>query len=271
MTFNESWLLLMAFAGVGACAGVLAGLLGVGGGIIVVPALAYLLPKMGVADDLVMHLAIGTSLSTIVSTALSSAWAHYRQGHVDAELSRRLGLGIVFGASSAGLASGWVPAWALKLGFLGFMTLVSARMLLSIEPKKQFQMPGARGLFAVGSVIGAVATWLGIGGGTLTVPFLNACQVPMRRAIGTSAALGLPIAVSGALGFIVSGLPAPHLPPYALGYVYLPGFLVISLFSTVFAPLGAKASSKVPVETLKRAFGVVLLIAAIKLAYGFVS
>ncbi|MEN9580285.1 MAG: hypothetical protein RJA70_3294 [Pseudomonadota bacterium] len=264
----DQLLLIVGFVSAGAAAGFIGGLLGAGGGLVVVPALAFLLPKAGVSEELVMHVAVGTSLATIIATGSSSTWTHHRQGNVDRELTVRLGLGIVLGASSAGLVAGWVPAGVLKVSFVVFMMFASARMLFQLEFKRQFRLPGQRVLFVVGCAIGAIATWLGIGGGALSVPFLSACQVPMRRAIGTSAALGLPIAISGTTGFVVSGLGANNLPRYALGYVYVPAFLVIGLLSVGFAFLGARATAKVPVANLKRVFGLVLLLGALKMGYG---
>ncbi len=259
---------LFAFcAAVGTIGGFIAGLLGVGGGLVVVPSLAFVLPLMGVAEHRVMHLAVGTSLATIVCTASSSAYKHYRQGNVDLAIAVRLGAGIITGSLAAGLLAGLVPAIALRVAFIAFLSLVSIRMLLGIEPPSSWRLPATPGLVAAGGLIGSLSAWVGVGGGALTVPFLVATKVEVRRAIGTSALLGLPLSIFGAGGFIYSGWSASDLPAHTLGYVYLPVFASIAAFSVVFARLGAAATERVPVEALKRVFAVLLLIGAAKMAF----
>lgn len=252
----------------GAFAGVLAGLLGVGGGLVIVPALAYLLPARGVAPEVVMHLALGTSLATIVLTSISSVAAHHRRGGVQWKVFGRLTPGVLIGAFlGAGVADA-LPAEPLRLAFGVFALLVALQLGLAAKPPPQRELPGPAGMGLAGGTIGAVSAIVGIGGGSLTVPFLAWCNVPMRVAVATSAAVGLPIAVAGALGYALMGLGHPSLPPGALGYVYLPALLGIALASVLCAPVGARLAHAVPAPALKRFFAVFLAFIGLRMLLG---
>ncbi|MGE0080033.1 MAG: sulfite exporter TauE/SafE family protein [Thiohalomonadaceae bacterium] len=253
---------------IGAFAGTIAGLLGVGGGLLIVPALALLLPARGVAPDVVMHLALGTSLATIVLTSVSSVTAHHRRGAVLWPVFARLTPGILAGAWLGATVAHALPAGTLRLVFGIFALLVALQMGFGAKPPPQRVLPGSAGLGAAGGVIGFVSAIVGIGGGSLTVPFLVWCNTPMRAAVATSAAVGLPIAVAGAAGYVFMGLSHPDLPSAAVGYVHLPALLGISLASVLFAPLGARLAHAVPAASLKRFFAVFLAVLGLRMLVG---
>ena len=250
----------------GACAGLLAGLLGVGGGLIIVPVLAVLfLQQEGLPGDIIMHLALGTSLASIVFTSLSSIYAHQRHGAICWLPFRQLTPGIILGAAVGGwLASQMSTSW-LKPLFALFELGVGLHLLLSVATHAHRTLPGPARMTGAGGVIGMVSSLVGIGGGTLTVPFLVWHGVSIRQAIATSAACGLPIALAGALSFIINGLHQPLLPEHTLGYVHLPALLGVAISSVLFAPLGARLTHRLPVTMLKKILGGLLLLLAAKL------
>jgi uncharacterized membrane protein YfcA len=252
----------------GAVAGTLAGLLGVGGGLIIVPVLALLFRHIGIGEALVMHLAIGTSLATIVLTSVSSVRAHHRRGAVQWQLVWRLSPGIVLGALLGAALADALDSFWLSRFFGVFELFVAVQMALGLRPAAHRSLPGAAGMAAAGGVIGSVSAIVGIGGGTLTVPFLGWCNVEMRKAVATSSACGLPIALAGALGFVLTGLDAQGLPAWSSGYVYWPAFLGIVVASMAFAPLGAALAHRLPAAGLKRAFAVLLAVIGVRFVLG---
>ena len=253
-------LTLMWYLALGAFAGVMAGLLGVGGGLVIVPVLAWIFRSQPIDDALIMHLAIGTSLATIVVTSMSSVRAHHRRGAVLWPVVWQLTPGIVIGAWLGAAVADALPSAVLSKVFAVFVLLVAAQMAFGAKPAPHRGLPGAPGMWLTGGVIGGVSAIVGIGGGSLTVPFLTWCNTAMRQAVATSAACGLPIAVAGALGFIVTGLNAAHLPAWSLGYVYGPALVGVAAASMVSAPLGAKLAHTLPTETLKKVFAVFLTV-----------
>ncbi len=253
----------------GCFAGMLGGLLGVGGGLIIVPILVYTLPWFNVPQEHILYMAIGTSLATIMSTSLASSRAHYKRGAVNVELLKNITPGIIVGTFIGGIIASYIPVLTLKAIFIGFVYFVATLMLSERKPKASRHLPGMLGTSAVGSVIGLISSFVGIGGGTLSVPFAMHCNEPVHRAIGTSAAIGFPIAVSGALGYVVAGWNAPNLPPYALGYVHGIALLGIATSSFMIAPIGAKLSHSLPIKTLKRFFAFFLYTMATKMLYDF--
>lgn len=258
---------LFLYLSLGASAGILAGLLGVGGGLVIVPVLAFIFAGRDFHG--VMHLAVSTSLATIVFTSLSSVRAHHRRGAVRWDVFARLTPGIVIGALTGAAIARSMPGDRLRLVFGIFELLVALQMALSLRPAAHRQLPGVAGMGTAGGVIGAVSAIVGVGGGTLTVPFLVWCNVPMRNAVATSAACGLPIALAGAVGFIWSGWAHAGLPPYSLGYVYLPALAAIVVASVLFAPLGARLAHALPAAALKRFFALFLAILGFRmLLYG---
>lgn len=256
-----AWLLYLAL---GAFAGVLAGLLGVGGGLVIVPMLTFIFTSGGLPAAHILHLALGTSLATIMFTSVSSLRAHHGRGAVDWQVVRRITPGIMAGTFGGSWVAAQLSTEFLKVLFVVFQYYVAAQMLLDIKPTPHRQLPGVWGMSAVGTVIGGISSLVGIGGGSMSVPFMAWCNVAMHTAIGTSAAIGFPIALAGAAGYVVNGWNA-SVPPHSLGFVYLPALLGVSLASVLTAPLGARMAHNLPVSRLKKAFAVLLLIMGTKL------
>ncbi len=254
------WFLYPVF---GAIAGVIAGLLGVGGGIVV-------FTSQGFAPEHIMQMALGTSLGSIMFTSVSSFRAHHRRGAVHWDIVRRITPGILIGTFSGTYVAALLSTMFLKVFFALFLYYVSIQMLLNLKPQPARQLPGRAGMFGMGGVIGVVSSLVGIGGGSLSVPFMSWCNVPVHHAIGTSAAIGFPIAVAGTLGYIVNGIGVPGLPELNLGYLNLPALFGIALFSMLTAPLGARLAHRLPVVSLKRFFAVFLIITATRMIWGLI-
>lgn len=252
----------------GAIAGTLAGLFGIGGGIIVVPALVLVFTQQGVNSDVLMHLAIGTSLATIVTTASSSIRAHHKRGAIQWHAFRRITPGILFGALCGALIADRLDSNTLRILFACFLIAVGTQMIINRQPSAHRQLPGLLGMSFAGSIIGTVSSMMGVGGGTMSVPFLSWCNVPMRNAVATSAAIGLPIAIGGAISFAVTGWGQANLPQYSLGYINLPAYIGIVVTGIIFAPLGASLAHRLNPVLLKRIFAVFLFIVAARLFYG---
>jgi hypothetical protein len=258
---------LLLYLVTGAFAGLVAGLLGVGGGLIIVPALVFAFRGFGFADDSLVHLAIGTSLATIIVTSVSSMHAHHRRGAVRWEIFRRLTPGISLGALLGAVIADALPSQALRVVFGVFELLVAAQMAFNVNAVAHRQLPPPLALTGVGTVIGGVSSVVGIGGGTLTVPFLAWCNVVLRQAVATSSACGLPIAIAGAVGFVVTGWNEPTLPAGSSGYLYWPAFAGIAAASLFFAPLGAKLAHTLPTQILRRVFAVFLAVLGLRMLF----
>lgn len=246
--------LLVACVMLGVFAGAMAGLLGVGGGLIIVPVLTGLFTAQGFAAEIIIQLAVGTSLTTILFTSLSSMRAHHVRGAVRWSLVLQLSVGILLGGWLGGVFAVLLGGVWLALLFGLFELAVAAQMALGRPPAPHRASPGLLRNTLAGSVIGAVSALLGIGGGTLTVPYLVWHNVDMRRAVGTSSACGLPIALVGAMGFVVVGWSDMRLPAGSSGYVYWPAVLAISLTSVASAPLGAMLAHHLDQRRLKKIF-----------------
>lgn len=259
---------LLFYLTLGLFAGVMAGLLGVGGGLIIVPTLAWIFHHQQVDDAIVMHLAIGTSLATIVVTSISSVRAHHRRGAVLWPIFWRLTPGIIVGAWLGAAIADALPSAVLSKVFAVFVLTVAAQMGFGAKPAPHRELPGTAGMLTAGGVIGAVSAIVGIGGGSLTVPFLTWCNIAIRQAVATSSACGLPIALAGALGFVVTGLNAAGRPDWSLGYVYGPALVGITLTSMLSAPLGAKLAHTLPTEMLKKVFAAFLTLVGVKMLLG---
>jgi len=249
----------------GCVAGLLAGLLGVGGGLVIVPALVFLLPLQGIDTPKLMQIALGTSLATISATSISSIWAHHRQHNVKWRQFITLTPGLILGVMAGSWIADQVNSDSLQIGFSIFVIVVAIQMLLDIKPSGQRHTPKLLNSSIAGSTIGLVSSLVGIGGGTLTTPYLLWHNTPIRQAIGTSAACGLPIALFGSLGYAFVGLDANQLPAYTTGYIYWPALLGIISTSILFAPLGAKLTGIISSSVLKKIFAVVLMVVAIRL------
>ncbi len=259
----------LAYIALGLFTGFFAGMLGIGGGLVMVPTLTLMFAaQAGFPPGEVLHLALGTSMATILFTALASLRAHHRHGAVLWSVVARITPGILFGTMLGTLFAASVPARPLALFFTGFVCLIAVQMILDARPVSSRELPGTAGVVAVGTCIGAISALVAIGGGSLTVPFLTWCNVRVQNAIGTSAAVGFPIAVGGSLGYIVNGWGEAGLPAWSLGYVYLPAFLWLVPASMLIAPLGARLAHSLPVKTLKRVFAGILILLAAKMCWG---
>ncbi|NMM76163.1 hypothetical protein B2J86_08450 [Acidovorax sp. SRB_14] len=255
-----STLLIVQLAALGLTTGFLAGLLGIGGGMLLVPFLTYLLGLQQVAPGLAVKMAIATSMATIMFTSISSVRAHHRRGAVRWDLVWRLAPGIVAGGMLASLGVFALLKGSFLALFFGLFVSFSAfQMFVDRKPAPTRQMPGAGGQVAAGGVIGFLSGLVGAGGGFVSVPFMAWCNVPIHHAVATSAALGFPIALSNVVGYVVAGQSVPGLPPASFGYVWLPALGVIASCSVLTAPLGARAAHRLPVKQLKRVFASLLL------------
>lgn len=260
------------FAIAGAFAGVCAGLFGVGGGLIIVPALVWILGAYGFASEIIPHVSVGTALATIIITSISSLTAHNKKGGVRWDVFKNLTFGLVFGALLGAWMATLIHGQYLQ-GLIGvFAIAMSVQMFMKKSDENIKPLPKPLNQGIAGVVIGMASAIFGIGGGSLNVPYLTHAGLPIKQAVGTSAACGLPIAIAGALGFMwfgqshvanmgesVSGL---------IGFVHLPAFVAISMASFITAKLGAKIAHKMPAATLKKAFACLLIVVGIQLVYG---
>lgn len=256
-------ILIAELAALGLGTGFLAGLLGIGGGMLMVPFITIIMGHRGVPADLAVKMAIATSMATIIFTSVSSVRAHHKRGAVRWDIVRRLAPGIVIGSlvGSLGVFS-LLKGTALAIFFALFVGFSATQMFLDKKPAPTRQMPGAGGQLAAGGVIGFVSGLVGAGGGFISVPFMTWCNVSIHNAVATSAALGFPIAVANVLGYAVSGQSVQGLPAGSFGYIWLPALAVIAICSVFTAPLGAKAAHSLPVRKLKRVFASILYLLA---------
>lgn len=256
---NFEPLLIIELAVLGLTTGFLAGLLGIGGGMLIGPFLTLILSHRGLSADLSIKMAIATSMATIIFTSVSSVRAHHARGAVRWDIVKGMAPGIVLGGmiASIGIFSVLKGSW-LAIFFSLFVGFSATQMFLDKKPKATRQMPGTAGQVAVGTVIGCLSGLVGAGGGFISVPFMVAHNVIILNAVATSAALGFPIALANTVGYVVSGTGLPDLPPHSLGYVWLPGLAVIATCSVFTAPWGAKMAHQLPVAKLKKVFAIVL-------------
>jgi len=262
---------ILAFLLLGTIVGFMAGLLGIGGGGIMVPLLTSLFLSMGVPVEKVVHLALGTSMATIVATSISSLWAHHARGAVLWEYVKGMSSGIVVGTFIATYIAALVSSLALAVFFSLFMGFVAVKMMLDKKPAQHNNPTGKKHLFAIGSGIGAISALVSIGGGSLSVPYLVWRNVDIKKAIGTSAAIGLPISLAGTFGYIINGWQNTSMNEYIVGYVFLPAVLLISITSFLFAPLGVKMAHCLPVSMLKKIFSLLLIVLSIKMLYSIAN
>ncbi len=256
-------LLIAELALLGLGTGFLAGLLGIGGGMLMVPFITIILSGRGVQSDLAVKMAIATSMATIIFTSVSSVRAHHKRGAVRWDIVKRLAPGIVVGSLIGSLGVFALLKGSYLAVFFGlFVGFSATQMFLDRKPKPTRQMPGTGGQLAAGGVIGFLSGLVGAGGGFVSVPFMTWCNVAIHNAVATSAALGFPIAVANVAGYIVSGQGVQELPAGSFGYIWLPALLVIALASVAMAPLGARAAHALPVARLKRVFASILYVLA---------
>ncbi len=250
--------LIAELALLGLCTGFLAGLLGLGGGMLMVPFLTIILTTRAYPEQHIIKMAVATSLATICFTSLASVRAHHKRGAVRWPVVRVLAPGIVIGAFLGSQVAAAIPARMLGYLFAGFVAFSATQLLLNRKPKPTRTLPGNGGMFGVGNLIGLMSSLVGAGGAFISVPFMTWCNVAIHQAVATSAALGFPIALAGSLGYLVAGWNLAGMPAGALGYLYWPGFIVLSTASMLTAPLGARVAHSMDVAPLKRVFALVL-------------
>jgi uncharacterized membrane protein YfcA len=260
----EWWL---GYAAVGAFVGFSAGLLGIGGGAIMVPLLTLLLAAQGIAREHVLHLAVGTSMATILLTSVSSVWAHAARGSLRWDIVRAMTPGILAGGLAGSALASRMPTTLLSVLFAATVFVAATNILLERKPRPSRALPGAPGMMAVGFAISALSAIAAVGGAFLTVPFMLWCNVPMLQAIGTAAAIGFPIALAGSVGFVLGGGGVAGLPAWSAGYVYLPALAAMAIASMALAPAGAAAAHRLPTRVLKRIFVFLLYALSIYLIF----
>ena len=260
----EWWIVYLLM---GLFVGFFAGLLGIGGGLILVTLMVYMFTVQGFPADRLLHLALGTSIASIVFTSISSLRAHHKHGAVRWDILRSAIPGLVLGTLFGTFVADQLKSKYLAIFFVIFVYYSAVQMFANVKPKPTRQLPGKIGMTVVAIIVGIVSSLVGVGGGVMTIPLMSLCNVPMRQTIGTSAALGLPIAIAGTVGFVVTGLGKDHLPPLSVGYVYLPALVGIVIGTFVTVPWGAKAAHTLPVTTLKKIFAVILFILATKMLW----
>jgi uncharacterized membrane protein YfcA len=261
------WVLVVALLALGTATGFLAGLFGIGGGMLLVPFLTLLFTLRGFPEQHLVHVAIATSLATILFTSVSSVRAHNQRGAVLWPVVRAMAPGILVGSLIGAQVAGLLPTAAIALFFAFFVGFFALQMLRDRKPKATRELPKAAGMFAVGNGIGFISSLVGAGGGFMSVPFMIWSNVNVHSAVATSAALGFPIAAAGTVGYIVAGLDQRALPTGTLGYIYLPALLAVAGGSVLTAPLGARVSHALDTRRLKRVFALMLFALAAYMLY----
>ena len=257
--------IILVCAVLGMSVGFMAGLLGIGGGLIIVPALVYLLPLFGIESELVMPIALATSLAAIVVTSSSAAFAHHKNGNIPWHIAKPLMVAVSIGALAGSFIADLLPAKTLTSFFAATVMILAAYMLISIKVERTKPYPKQWKVNTIGVGTGVIASLMGISGGVILIPTLSYLSIQVRQAIGTATACGLMVALFGSLGFIFTGLNQTNLPPWSVGYIYLPALLGITLTSFLFAPVGVKLATKLPVRTLKKLFAGFLILVAIEM------
>ncbi|NIO43111.1 MAG: TSUP family transporter [Burkholderiales bacterium] len=261
----------VAYLLLGLFVGLFAGMLGIGGGMLLVPLLVFLFSAQGFSADRVLHLALGTSLTSIVFTSLSSIRAHNARGAIRWDIFRKAAAGLVVGTLTGSLVADWLDGRYLACVFVIFVSYAATQMLLDIKPKATRTLPGPVSMAGGSALVGVVSSMVGAGGGVVSIPLMVMCNVSMRNAVGTSAALGFPIALAGTMGYILTGLGEQNLPPLRLGYVYLPALFGVVIGTFVTVPLGARLAHSMPVAQLKKIFAVILFVLAARMLWSLFS
>jgi uncharacterized protein len=256
------WTLIPAFIALGCLVGFLAGLLGIGGGMTMVPLLTLAFLHQGFAPQHVVHMAIATGIAVTVLTSLSSLRAHHAHGAVLWPVWRILMPGIVLGSLLGPQIVKGMSSALLAGIFAVVASLAATQMLIDRKPKTTRELPGKWGLSGVGVGIGLISSMFGAGGAFVSVPFMTWCNIKIHNAVATSAALGLPIAVAGTIGFVIAGFGETGTPRYSIGYIYLPALVAIAIGSVLMAPVGARLAHRWPVRKLRRAFACLLYVLA---------
>lgn len=250
--------LVVALLLIGTVTGFLAGLLGIGGGMVMVPFVTIILTHRGYPPEYTVKMAVATSLATIAFTSLSSVRAHHKRGAVLWPVVKVLAPGILVGSLLGAQVAHALPGRLLGIFFAVFVAFSATQMLLNRKPKPSRTMPGPAATFGVGTAIGGLSALVGAGGAFMSVPFMTWCNIKIHDAVGTSSALGFPIAVAGTLGYIWAGHGLPQMPPGSIGYLYLPGLVIISAASMLMAPVGARTAHRMDIAPLRKVFAIVL-------------
>ncbi len=250
--------LILELALIGTCTGFLAGMLGIGGGMVMVPFVTMILTSQGYPPDYTLKMAVATSLATICFTSLSSVRAHHQRGAVLWPVVKALAPGILVGSLLGAQFAVALPGKLLGVFFAIFVAFSATQMLINRKPTPSRTLPGPLATFGVGNLIGVVSALVGAGGAFISVPFMTWCNIKIHDAVGTSSALGFPIALAGTAGYIWAGQGLPQMPPGSIGYLYLPGLVVISIASMLMAPLGARTAHRMDIRPLQKVFALVL-------------
>jgi uncharacterized protein len=269
MEFLNIWLL--AYLALGAFVGFLAGLLGIGGGMVMVPFLSMIFLAQGFPFETKMQVILATSMATIIFTAISSVRTHHAKGAVKWPVVLAMAPGILLGAFIGTRVVATLSTRFLAIFFTCFLFYTATQMLMNFKPKASRTLPGKAGLFGAGGVVGMLSSLVGAGGGFFSIPFLSWCNMALHTVVGTSAALGFPIAVFTTLGNVVQGWSAANVPQPSLGYVYLPALIGIAVTSVLTAPFGARLAHRLPVATLKRIIAILLYLLALKMLHGVLT
>jgi uncharacterized membrane protein YfcA len=252
------WSLVGAMLLIGAATGFAAGLLGIGGGMLLVPFMTFLFTLRNFPEEHLIHMAIATSLATVMFTSMSSVRAHHQRGAVLWPVVKVLAPGILLGSLIGAQIAGQLPTKVIGFLFAIFVGFSAVQTLRNKKPKPSRELPKPLGMFAVGNGIGLLSALVGAGGAFISVPFMVWSNVPIHSALGTSAALGFPLAVAGTVGYVIAGISAEALPPGTLGFVYIPALLAVSAGSVLTAPLGAKVAHATDTRRLKGIFAMLL-------------
>lgn len=261
-------ILLLLFAG--SIAGFIAGLFGVGGGIIVVPVTLWVLKYQNIESEYIQHIAVGTSLTVMVFTTLVSSLGHYRKKAIHLGVFKSMAPGIIVGSIIGSILAGKIPSESLQVVFIVFAYLVAVKTMVGFNPDSKWSLPGPAGIFGIGSVIGSISGLLGIGGGVFNVPFLLACKVPVKKAIGTSATLSWSVAISGAISYLWLGSQIGDLPEATIGFCYWPVAVTLIITTSIFAPLGVKLTHALPAKLMRIVFGIMLLVISTQILFEWV-
>ena len=260
----EWWIVYLLM---GLFVGFFAGMLGIGGGLILVTLMVFLFSLQGFPADRIVHIALGTSLTSIVFTSISSLRGHHRHGAVRWDIVKMATPGLVAGTLLGTFVADRIASMYLTIFFVAFVYYAAVRMFVDMKRKPTRTLPGRAGMSVAAIITGIVSSLVGAGGALLSIPLMTMCNVPMRNAVGTSAALGLPIAIAGAAGYVYNGLGQDHLPPLTLGYVYVPALVGIVIGTFVTVPAGVKAAHTMPVPRLRKIFAVILFLMATRMLW----
>jgi uncharacterized membrane protein YfcA len=255
----------IAYLLTGLVVGFFAGMLGLGGGVVLVPLMVFLFTAQHFPEDRVLQLALGTSLTSIIFTSLSGLRAHHKHGAVRWDIVRDAAPGLVLGTLLGTLVAEKLPSRYLAIVFVLFVSYSAVQLFRDAEPKPSRTLPGRPGMWTTSGAIGLISSLAGAGGGIVTIPLMIMCNVPIRSAIGTSSALLLPIAGAGAIGYVWTGFGKDHLPPLSIGYVYLPALVGIVVGTLITVPWGAQAAHSMPVSRLRKMFAVIVVALAAKM------